>query len=318
MDKDKFRGLLQTFEQLSIKPELDTDYEPDVSTPCTPTLASRRLPSLHTAEPTASDIDRFLDIVKDNGTSFPELESTHPPPDNLPFQPSAILKSTTEEYVGESGMRIQQQLLTASRFRLTAGVAARIYFQLNAMAADRTITKAVRARVATLEDDLIAVCSANLIEAGQLEKRALEDHAESLKREGILDATGPSAAAASAVSAMRNGKTETFEAYSGIGGLVSGPVAEVAQKAAPKDVALGARISEYANAWLGFCTDPWVISTVTHGLLFDFSAEPEYNTMPDPEYSANESAAIEKVIRWDLGDKVIEEIPYRPELFVSH
>ncbi|KAJ2863083.1 hypothetical protein FB639_005320, partial [Coemansia asiatica] len=154
MDKDKFRELLQAFEQLSVKPEAGADGEVEAevaATPGTPILISRKFSSMqiadslphqqhqnqqqqhHHKQQATLDIDRFLDIVRENGTSFPELEATHPPPHCEEFKPSAILKSiAAEEYNGVAGMRIQQQLHTASRFRFTAGLAARLYFQLSA------------------------------------------------------------------------------------------------------------------------------------------------------------------------------------------
>ncbi|KAJ2645740.1 hypothetical protein GGH99_008185, partial [Coemansia sp. RSA 1285] len=200
MDKDRFRELLQSFEQRSFKleaggsgcdAELDgivsrtvaaasgwassrrSSYSPQLKQ--TATLANgspqqKLQETQQSAEPAPIDIDSFLGTVFDNGTSFPELEATHPLPDSSHFLPSDILKSTdAEECSGIEGMRVQQQLHTASRFRLTAGILSHLWFQVSAVTRDNYLPRAARDRLAAIEEDLVSLCSASLVEAGQLE-----------------------------------------------------------------------------------------------------------------------------------------------------
>ncbi|KAJ2829716.1 hypothetical protein GGI24_002079, partial [Coemansia furcata] len=293
MDKDKFRELLQAFEQRSFKPEIGgNDSELFSECPRTSTPGMRDLQP----EPTAGEVDGFLALVKDSSTSFPELEATHPPPDSDEFWPSALLNTAG------SDMHAQQQLHTAARFRLTAGLLARLSFQLAAVARDKTASKSVRAKLASTEADLVALCSAALVEARQLEAQDIR--------------TQPPSGASTATASQP--VSPTLHEDPGYNGLLHHMAAKCAITARPDplDIPLGARMQAFAAAWREITADAWVLGTVRDGLRFDFSAEPEYAALADPEYSAEQRAAIEKVIRWDLGDKVIEEVPYRADLFV--
>lgn len=320
MDKEKFRELLQSFEQLSFKPEIsssasisvnlgaigggmDSDFETDSPSPrvlskkgSSATFSvgsglsniglgnslSRRgsTDALFPAEMTTPDVDEFLALVSDNGTSFPELESTHPLLDHGQFRKPDYVASNKEQ------MHAQQQLYTAARFRFTASVVARLYFQLDNILKDRNlVNRGVRIKLTRLETDLVSLCSAGLIEAGQLEARAQRFEEEEVTTN---------------VSVKKERQ----------------PPPNGAQP--PVEMPLGARIKKYAHEWANVTSDPWVLAAVSEGVRFEFSENPVYVTPPEPEYSAEQSAAIEKVIRWDLGDKVIEEIPYNPQLFVSY
>ncbi|KAJ2005996.1 hypothetical protein H4R26_001623, partial [Coemansia thaxteri] len=312
MDKDKFRELLQTFEQLSIKPEVGADGElfGDCHRTGTPGLGSRSSTGSLCGEPTNADVSSFLATVKDNSTSFPELEATHPPPDSDQFWPCSILKSTTAGAGDDRAeMHVHQQLHTASRFRFTAGLLARLWFQVGSIGKDKTASKGVRAKLASMEADLVAMCSASLIEAGQLEAQAQEFRAQ------------PPFSCTTSTSVSQP-VSPTLQEEPGYNGLLyhisSSKLRMAALRPDPQDIPLGARMKAFAPLWPMFTSDQWVLSTVTEGLRFDFSATPEYSASPDPEYTPEQSAAIEKVIRWDLGDKVIEEVPCRPDLFVSH
>ncbi|KAJ2767443.1 hypothetical protein IWQ56_003330, partial [Coemansia nantahalensis] len=219
MDKDRFRELLQSFEQLSVKPEAGGQAEFDGDRPADDVAEGG------CGGPAAFDVERFLDAVRENGTSFPELEATHPPPDAAEFRPSAAL--TEAAGAGVADVYAQQQLHAAARFRLLAGLAARMWMQVDGLARDRAAPKAVRAGLAELKANLVAVCSANLVEAGQMEAQA---------------ARAPSSP----------------------GGPLSGEPAHVlplADAAVAGEPALGARICEFASAWPAVTGDPWVLQT---------------------------------------------------------
>ncbi|KAI8326125.1 hypothetical protein GQ54DRAFT_253675 [Martensiomyces pterosporus] len=300
MDKDKFRELLQTFEQLSVKPEAEPELESDTQTTATVTPEPREEHASAAAasdEPAAADLKRLLALVNGSSTSFPELEATHPPLDSDQFRPSELLKSTAaHEYGGDAEMQLQRQLHTASRFRFTAGFAARLWLSVQRISGDRLTPRNTQAALAGLEADLISLCSASLLEASQLEKRALEQQ----KAQNDSNSNSNS-----------NSNSSDPEAQRGDGD-------NLAQSNKAAEAALGARIGEFASAWPAVSTDPWVLDTVAHGVRFDFAAEPELPDVPEPDYTPEERAAIEKVVRWDLGDRVIEEVVYHPDLFVSH
>ncbi|KAJ2880995.1 hypothetical protein IWW38_005863, partial [Coemansia aciculifera] len=205
MDKDKFRELLQAFEQRSFKPEVGVDsdlfgdcqQQPRTSTPGpTGTRGMNGDSSPQYTEPSVAEVSGFLATVKDCGTSFPELEATHPPPDSSEeFWPSSILKSTIAGAGGSNDrgeMHVQQQLHTASRFRFTAGLLARLSFQLASVGRDKTASKGVKSKLAGMEADLVALCSAALIEAGQLEAQAQEFRSQLLEPASAASITGQS------------------------------------------------------------------------------------------------------------------------------
>ncbi|KAJ2542815.1 hypothetical protein IWW35_005580, partial [Coemansia sp. RSA 1878] len=194
MDKDKFRELLQSFEQLAVKPEAGGGAEFDSDIPVSLTLEPkyRRVSGAINAEPQYPDIDSLMAEVSDAGVSFPELEATHPPPNNDAFQPSEALKS-----IGSGGntiaeMRTQQQLHTASRFRFIAGLMAQLWLQSESMARDRTASLCLRNKMAKMKSDLVDICSASLIEAGQIESQAQEPTVELPFTPGGLTPTKPS------------------------------------------------------------------------------------------------------------------------------
>ncbi|ORX67440.1 hypothetical protein DL89DRAFT_225663, partial [Linderina pennispora] len=113
----------------------------------------------------------------------------------------------------------------------------------------------------------------------------------------------PSAASGASGSGLAQSTPVTPQESPVISQAVHNAVAEEAVVRDNRTVALGARIREFSRAWTGVTADPWVLETVTHGLQFDFVMEPEHVEPAMPEYSNEEREAIEKVVRWDLGDR---------------
>jgi len=44
--------------------------------------------------------------------------------------------------------------------------------------------------------------------------------------------------------------------------------------------AIGGRLALFSHAWSMFCTDPWVLSTITHGYVIDFVSLPIQPSLP--------------------------------------
>ncbi|PIA17683.1 hypothetical protein COEREDRAFT_85951 [Coemansia reversa NRRL 1564] len=301
MDKDRFRELLQSFEQLSVKPEADAeaDIDSDAAGIEIPEQHSRRVLSIprETAPPVQSDIEIFMSEVQDNSILFSELELTSTLPDIDAFKPNTMSRLTEGSSDATMRVSVQQQLDSASRFRFVAGMLAQLWSQADGMSRDRTAGKGSRTSLANIKRDMVTLCAASLAEAGQMEAHASagkaqngfgQRHNEDHHHKNLVGLSEP----------LQSDNTSTQKTVD--------------------EVTLGGRILEFSSSWTAVTADSWVLQTVAEGLRLDFAASPEPAGNTEAEYTLDDRAAIERVIRWDLGDKVIEEIPYRPELFVSH
>ncbi|KAJ1961611.1 hypothetical protein GGI12_003147, partial [Dipsacomyces acuminosporus] len=103
MDKDKFRELLQTFEQLAVKPEHEAELDSDTQATAAVTPDPKDDPLLTAPSSCFSDTElkALLALVDASAKSLPDLEATHPILESDRFRPSERPSAASAQECGE-------------------------------------------------------------------------------------------------------------------------------------------------------------------------------------------------------------------------